>query len=118
MSLPCRLVDIEKLLKQGEKPKPGDMWFAPWIGNDHSDLSPEYKFNWRGKRPPLFVTLPNGRIWCVDFTSSEKYRSWIVRGVPPQISVYPSVNSPGGKGYHGLLICGFFCDDLEGRTND
>lgn len=112
----CRLVDIKKLLKQGEKPKPGDMWFAPWIEDEHDDLSPQYKRHWSGKRPPLFVKLPNGRIWCVDFTSSEKYRSWIVHGDPPKITVYPSVNSPGPHGYHGLLICGFFSDDLEGRT--
>lgn len=116
MPWPCRLVNIKKLLMDGKKPKPGDMWFAPWIKDDeYSNLSPEYKRHWKGKRPPLFVKLPNGRVWCVDFASSEKTRSWTVKGVPPKITVYPSVNSPGPNGYHGLLIGGFFSDDLDGR---
>ena len=111
----CRLVDIEKLLKSGEKLKPGDMWFAPWMVG-HSDLSPEYKRDWKRKRPPLFVQLPNGRVWCIDFISSEKYRSWTVTGLPPKITVCPSVNSPGPNGYHGLLICGFLSNDMNGRS--
>lgn len=115
MTWACRLVDIKKLQNNGEKPKPGDMWFAPWM-DEHSDLSPEYKRDWKGKRPPIFIQLPNGRFWCVDFTSSEKDRSWTVKGVPPKITVYPSVNTPGPNGYHGLLICGFLSNDMEGRT--
>ncbi|AGL02777.1 hypothetical protein [Desulfoscipio gibsoniae] len=117
MPWPCRLVDIQKLIKRGEKPKPGDMWFAPWIDDEHSNLSPEYKRDWKGKRPPLYVKLPDDRIWCVDFKSSDKNLSWTVKGVPPQITVYPSVNSPGPGGYHGLLICGFLSEDLDGRTH-
>lgn len=110
----CRLVDIKKLQKNGDLPRTGDMWFAPWMDH-HSDLSPEYKRNWRNKRPPIFVKLPNGRIWCVDFISSGKDYGWIITGFPPKITAYPSVGYPGSNGYHGLLVCGFLCDDMEGR---
>lgn len=110
----CRLVDFRKLQMSGEETKPGDMWYAPWMG-DYTDLSPQYKRDWKGKRPPLFVKLPNGRVCCVDFRSSEKDKSWTVKGTPPKITVYPSIHSPGTNGYHGLLICGFFSDDMEGR---
>ncbi|NLI12014.1 hypothetical protein [Pelotomaculum propionicicum] len=107
----CQLVDIQK---SGEKLKPGDMWFAPWM-IEHNDLSHEYKRDWKGKRPPLFIKLPNNRIWGIDFKSSDKYQSWTVTGVPPKITVYPSVNSPGPNGYHGFLVCGFLSDDMDGR---
>lgn len=110
----CRLVDIDKLMKNGGKPKPGDMWFAPWMAG-HPGLSAEYKRDWSGKRPPLFVQLPNGRTWCIDFKSSDRCRGWTIIGVPPKITAYPSVNIPGPNGYHGLLICGFLSDDMDGR---
>ncbi|SFR08799.1 hypothetical protein [Desulfoscipio geothermicus] len=111
----CRLVELKELEKHGIKPNPGDMWFAPWI-NGHSELSPEYKQKFKGKRPPICVQLPNGHIWCVDTKFAGQEHGWTVFGTPPWITVYPSVSIPGPNGYHGWLVNGVLTDDLEGRT--
>ncbi len=115
MPVICRSVDIVELLKRREAPKPGDMWLAPWM-NGHSQLSPEYERDWKEKRPPLLVKLPNGHVWCIDIKFSGKNHGWVVTGTPPKITAYPSVNIPNPNGYHGWLIMGVLSDDMEGRT--
>lgn len=111
----CKLVDIEELQKEGQSPQAGNMWYAPRM-REEGDLSPEYERDWKGKRPPLCVQLPNGDVWCVDLKFSGKNYGWTVTGVPPQITTFPSVNSLGSNGYHGWLISGVLSDDIYGRS--
>jgi hypothetical protein len=116
MSKQCRMVDAD-----GPK-VPGDMWYAPkMLDPKHADfylehvLSTQYRRDWLGKRPPLFVCLPNGDHFCVDSQVSEPRdgHGWEVTGEPPHITVSPSINAVGG--YHGWLQNGVLSDDVEGR---
>jgi len=111
----CRIIDFNEITREGKEPRPGDMWYAPWM-LQHEELSPQYRHHWRGKRSPVLVRLPNGANWCIDVKFSGSTHGWTVTGIPPLITVYPSVNIPGPAGYHGWLVNGFLTDDLEGRT--
>jgi hypothetical protein len=107
-----------------EHPRVGDCWPAPWMlaGEDFEDyflryLSPNYKRDHLGKRPPLVVKLPDGSEFCVDsmaFKDGVPYGDgWKVTGAPPLITVSPSINIPGY--YHGWITNGVISDDCERR---
>lgn len=102
----------------------GLMWYAPKMveadpSDPHADyvlnhiLSPEYKRDHYGKRPPIFVVLPSGDWFCPDQKTSSG-SDWTVTGEPPQITVSPSINAIGS--FHGWLRDGVLSDDVEGRT--
>ena len=101
----------------------GDMYFSVQFDAYHTAefdrvLSPEYRRDWYGKRPPLFVITPDGP-WCVDAVSTDgggknTNHGWTVTGKPPLITATPSINMVGK--YHGWLTDGILSDDLEGRT--
>lgn len=85
------------------------MWYAPWLlkpENAHF-LSVEYDRDWRGKREPIIVCLPNGAgVFCVDqcATGDEARRTrkgWTVTGEPPNLTVHPSIDA--GARFHGWL---------------
>lgn len=76
-------------------------------------LSPEYKRDWLGKRPPLLVILPCGHGWNVDARASGGDRGWTVTGEPPDLTATPSIDCVGC--FHGWLRNGVISDDLEGR---
>jgi hypothetical protein len=105
-------------------PKVGDCWPAPWmLEGEHADeyqnryLSPKYKREHMGRRPPLIVKLLDGTEFCVDsmsFKDGEPYGDgWTVIGEPPLITVTPSINIVGS--YHGFIASGVISDDVEGR---
>lgn len=116
MSWPIRMVE--------PPPKPddrrvGDAWFAPGY---ETGCCPFYHER-NSFRPPLYVTLPcshdpNGQPFLVDaFTYSDGKNGadgWKVYGVPPAITVEPSINMVGI--YHGYIRDGVITDDCEGRT--
>lgn len=83
--------------------EPGAMWDAWWLEPKGED----------GRH--LVVKLPDGWEWEVDGPSSEAPAGWERQGEPPEITVSPSIASPG---YHGFLVAGELTDDLEGRTYD
>jgi hypothetical protein len=102
------------------------MWFAPKMLDPEHDgfylehiLSAEYKRDWLGKRPPIFVCLPSasykgGRWFCVDSRADGAGEGgWTVTGEPPCITVTPSINCVGE--YHGFIRDGIIGDDVEGR---
>ena len=120
MTIKCRLVDIKELREKGEKPKPGDMWYAPWFipkeyveGNESYYLSPEYFRDHYGKRDPIVVCVPGGAHWIVDSKANNMNgHGWTVTGQVPNITCNPSI---GISKYHGWLKEGILSDDLEGR---
>ena len=85
---------------KNKKYNPGDIIHAPWLAKN-ALLSPEYKKDWLGKRPPVLICLPNNRLWSPDLCAAEDCSGWIVAGVLPQISISPSViciqEQPDGK---------------------
>lgn len=89
------------------------MWFAPELLEDPDYyLSDQYRERHLGRRPPIVVCLPGGRVFCVDGKSAGG-GGWTVSGDPPRITVTPSINWEGH--YHGWLIDGVLSDDCEGR---
>lgn len=113
----CKLITEEQCNSPDYKPEFGHMRFAPWID---WDLSPEYKRDWEGKRPPIVVCIPQmfgdkirSRWFCPDSKYTGKENGWTVTGEVPNITVSPSINAVGS--YHGWLQNGILSDDLEGR---
>lgn len=87
----------------------GAMWDAPW--------NVERGEKWTGPDGRcLMVRLPpDGHDWCIDGPSSGDGPGWTRTGVPPMITVTPSILTPK---YHGFLRDGVLTDDLDGRTYD
>lgn len=124
-------MDFYELTRRGERPKPGDMWLDPRLVEDadifafykKNILSPEYFRDWYGKRPPIWLCLPNGHYWLIDSRFGGgpggigKANGWVITGEPPNLTAMPSINSirQDGNGYHGWLKDGALSDDLEGR---
>lgn len=81
---------------------PGAMWNAYWLEN--LGRGPDGK-NW-------CVQMPCGIEWIVYGPSSDGGK-WDVQGVPPRITVSPSINLQGA--YHGWIKDGVISDDCEGR---
>jgi len=79
-------------------------------------LSPEYRRDWLGKRPPLLVVLPCGCSWNIDSKATGSEHGWTVTGKAPDLTATPSINCIHERGYHGWLRNGELSDDLEGRT--
>lgn len=129
MSWPLRFIESPYVstpyyvLREGaEHPKVGDIWYAPELlvmdklpATFH--LSPKYERDWRRRRPPLVVSMPDGTNFCVDsrfWRSGQPYGDgWTVTGDAPLITVTPSINIGGG--YHGYITNGVIGDDVEGR---
>jgi hypothetical protein len=112
-----RLVDVAT----GERPKVGDMYYAPHMLEnefERSGLAPSY-FAQRSQRPPIVVICPGGRSWCVDQRAYNHSQGgwcgegWSVSGEPPLITCSPSINLQGS--YHGFLQNGVLTDDCEGH---
>lgn len=116
----CKLIDREAQKLRGENPSPGEMWLESRMVQPGPDgdfykkhiLSPEYLRDWDGKRPPLIVCLPDGAWWAIDQCYAGAKEGWTVTGLPPCVTVRPSIVSPG---YHGWLTDGVLSDDIEGR---
>lgn len=80
--------------------QPGAMWYGHWIGKDDKFfIAEEYHRDWAGKRPPLFVLLPDGTEFCVDQRATDG-RGWTVTGEAPLITVHPSIDT---QTWHGWL---------------
>lgn len=58
------------------------------------------------------LRLPGGIDWSVYSPSSNGVK-WDVRGVPPSITVSPSIHMPGV--FHGFVISGVIQEDCDGR---
>lgn len=122
MSWTCRF--LEKKPDEPSEIQIGDMWYANHLIDDLDLLvtyeeqffSVEYKRDWMGKRPPIFVKLPGGAHFSPDFRATNPAHGesgWVVTGNPPNITVSPSINAIGM--YHGFLQNGILSDDVEGR---
>lgn len=81
----------------------GGLWDARWL--DH----PMYKG-------------PDGRAWCVMMPGGQEWivygpssdgKPWAVNGVPPKITVSPSIAIRGY--YHGFVKNGVITEDVDGR---
>ncbi len=85
---------------------PGLMVDATWLHGvtGYGDRSPDGMV--------LMLYLPGGVPWIIDGPASGGGH-WERTGVPPAITVLPSIASPG---YHGWLTDGELSADLEGRT--
>jgi hypothetical protein len=101
VAIKCRLVD-----KAGPK-QPGDMWFDSELAKPKwaDFLSLEYERDWRGKRNPVNVMLPNKAVWCVDQHATDDDKpttrhGWTVTGEPPNLTANPSIIAGD---YHGWL---------------
>jgi hypothetical protein len=94
---------------------PGMGWYNEWyldrdLGGDF--LSPHYRSDWAGKRPPIELVCPNGELWCIDRKSSNG-SGWQVIGDWPNITCQPSIVAGD---YHGWLRNGEFTPDIDGKT--
>lgn len=102
---------------------PGAMWYCPdyldsytsgyrdWpeLGQPNSGiLSVHYFRDHFGKRDPLTVVCPDGKLWVIDAPSSSGM-GWATMGDAPNITASPSINTGT---YHGFLQNGFFSDPL------
>src|ERR1017187_3485476 len=117
MSWKCRLIENPELDANGiidiAKREVGDMWFldVPDAELKERQLTAHY-FAHNANPKPLVVMLPGRNYFLVDGQcfSGEKgyYDAWVVTGVPPNISVHPSINMVGR--YHGFLKNGVIGD--------
>ena len=99
MGIKCRLLD-----KCPDDPQIGDMWYVTMDYMPISEFSNEYKRDWLDKRLPLVVQLPSepsnkypagySYPFCVDQQASQSHdgSGWVVTGVPPNITLSPSIN--------------------------
>jgi hypothetical protein len=102
-----------------ERRKPGAMWYGDATLFSERELSANYKRDWKGKREPLWVKLPGGMQFCLDWIASGANGSgWDITGEAPNISISPSINYLSGRknGWHGWIQNGILGDDYEGRT--
>lgn len=118
MPIECTMLDPSQPKPQVVA-EPGDMWHDLYADKL---LSRQYKEQHKGDRPPLFVCLPNKRVFCLDSKAENASDGggWTVKGEPPNVTVEPSIlveRGPRG-GYHGYLRDGVLTDDVEGRTYD
>lgn len=119
MSWTCRLIENPELDEHGNvdisKREIGDMWFLGVPTEELKDrhLSDQY-FAVNSHRQPLVVMLPGRNYFCVDgkcFNGERGYYGgWTVTGVPPKITVAPSINMVGR--YHGFLQNGVIGDPV------
>lgn len=127
----CRLVGSREERQQLKDTQPdgrlpiGTMWYhhegppAGTVREPNAFLSVEYYRDHLGKRPALWVRLPNRDDFCLDSVSRDgradgSGRGWTVTGDAPNVTVSPSINDVGY--YHGWLQNGVLSEDVEGRT--
>lgn len=115
MPVPCRMAEP---FPGWDAVQPGDMWHYgrdEWLAGKAAlearfrDLAPEYFRDNFAQRPPLIVMLPNGDPFRIDTKASVSGDGWAVSGVPPLITVSPSIHLVGY--YHGWLTAGVLSDD-------
>lgn len=91
-----------KLLAQWES---GAMYYAPWylpgeyphgLSEHWQRLPPEER-----AKGPLIVKTPGG-YWCIDRPSTGG-DGWYRTGIPPNITVAPSIFHDPPNGWHGVL---------------
>jgi hypothetical protein len=123
MPVTCRLLNAPPT--HADYPlEPGSMWYEPAMTDGlgaqvyASHLSVQYDNEWRGKRPPISVVLPDGSITCVDMRRSEQEHADMregphVLGDPPEITIRGKIVT---ENYVGYLRRGVFSDDEQGRT--
>lgn len=122
MPYPLFMVEVQEIDGWPREMQAGQCWFAPWLLRDeHKDcLSPKYWAQWAAIRPPLYVTLPNLDVFCVDSYAREGGKKlgsgWDVSGTAPILTISPSINIVGY--YHGWIRDGIITDDCEGRQFD
>jgi len=101
---------------------PGAIYSADWLDDEEhmSDLlSDYYRQQWRGRRKPLTVVLPDNTHWVVDQKSTIRGQpnqwgpGWTITGDAPYLTASPSIDT---NTYHGFLQSGVLTPDLEGRT--
>jgi len=117
MTWPCRLIEDPELDAHGNvdisKREVGDMWFLDVPAEELKErhLTAQY-FRDNAGRKPLVVLLPGKLYFLVDGQSFDDkrghYDGWTVTGVPPKITVHPSINMVGR--YHGFLKSGVIGD--------
>lgn len=116
MTWACRLIENPELDQHGNvdtsKREVGDMWFLDLPEEELRErhLTAYYWAN-NSHRKPLVVMLPrsdypNGKLYFLmdgQCFSAERghYDGWTVTGIPPLMTVTPSIHFPGC--YHGFL---------------
>lgn len=118
MPIQCKMINADEIRPKDRKQ--GDMFYADWLVDENTGkvhgISKQYEKDWKGKRPPIVVILPDNTSFMVDscyMGDLEKQEGWIVTGEAPNITVSPSINCIGH--YHGWLQNGVLSDDVEGR---
>jgi hypothetical protein len=99
-----------KLYRLRDTP-PGAMWNAHWMAENDKPNG-----QWTGPDGKAWcVMMPGGVEWVVYCYASgpEPRRKWDVQGIPPNITVSPSINLTGI--YHGFIKGGVISADCEGR---
>lgn len=100
--------------------RPGAMWPAPWVlARDSQCLSPHYWALPEPRRVPLVVKLPDLTEFVIDgvyWNPEQGFHGdgWTVEGIPPQLTLAPSINIVGS--YHGYIANGIIGDDVDGRV--
>jgi hypothetical protein len=78
---------------------PGAMWRTIWRDVD-------------GRPPAYHVVLPNGTTWNTNDRASgdgSKFGDyWTITGMPPTITVNPSIDDRGSRPWHGHITSGVF----------
>lgn len=110
--------------------RPGAMWFAKRDDpNDSFSFIPTKEFL-ASTRNPLWVMLPGPRwtwkddngeeqvhnnieYFCLDQRASDTDSGWTYTGVPPNITLSPSINCVGR--YHGFIQNGIITPCVEGH---
>lgn len=120
----CHLIPWDEWMRLGPRGRPiGAMTLA---SAEHAEriaflLSPEYRRDWAGRRPPVLVMLPSRYAWPIDRLATDDNGSmltggWTVTGDPPAVTVNPSISLKGR--WHGWIRGGVITDDCEGRRYD
>lgn len=85
------------VLEPPEDHAPGALWFSPWMGDG----------GWcAADGTTLTMLLPDKTPWVIDGPAGNapgKLPGWDRTGVPPNITVTPSIQTPQ---YHGILTNG------------